>query len=181
MELKLFKKNDSEFKSLLANFKVDNDDCLSDLDTTDMEDRYYAKSFLILAAVIENEMVGRIKLYKREIAYKGKRYELGGIGGVRVKPAYRRKGIAGEMMVKAMEVLEQENCDLVFLSADQSIMGSLYQRFGFAPLKLDYETKGKSGKLYTEPGGMIAPIADEEVTKEILAAEESFYIGESTF
>ncbi|MCA9383000.1 GNAT family N-acetyltransferase [Candidatus Dojkabacteria bacterium] len=181
MEIKIYPENSDELKSLLVSFKIDNDDCLSDLDPIDIEDRYYDKCFAIVAAIIDEQMVGRIKLYQRELKYNDQSLIMGGIGGVRVKPEFRRKGIAGEMMHRAMQELEAVGCDFVFLSAAQEIMGDFYKRFGFSPLQEKYKLKGKSGKLYLEDGGMIASISNESVVEDILNSKDSFYIGESTY
>ena len=181
MKIIIYPENSNELKSLLVDFKIDNDDCLSDLDPIDIEYRYYDKCFAIVAAIIDEQMVGRIKLYQRELKHNTHSYVMGGIGGVRVKPENRRKGIAGEMMHRAMQELEAIGCDFVFLSAAQEIMGDFYKRFGFSPLQEKYKLKGKSGKLYLEDGGMIASISNESVVEDILNSKDSFYIGESTY
>lgn len=178
IEIKVIEIIDEKIKDDLESFKKDNEDCISDFSPSNFDDKYFDKPYAYVLAYDGEKVVGRVKLFTRAIDYKGVKITLGGVGGVRVRPEYRRHGIAGEMMEEAMDRIQKEGADAVFLSAAERMM-SFYNRFGFKKLKSDYKLTGKSGKEYLETGGMVAIISGFE--NDILETEESFYIGEGTF
>ena len=126
-----------------------------------------------------NEMIGKIAIFSREITFKNQIIILGGIGKVKVRDDQRKKGIATKMMNAAMEELHKINCDVAFLCTDISnqFLVSFYNKFGFTLLNKNYTYLSKSGARYIEPDGMLAPVKSLELFGAILMDEDALDIG----
>ena len=142
-------------------------------------DTYCSTPFAWVIAVENSVVVGRIKLFKREIKAKGQATLLGGIGGVYTKIAYRNRGVAKAMMKEAMKKLQSENCDIAYLCTEinNPKLVQLYSHFGFVLLNKPYVFQGKSGKLYEEKDGMIAPLCSDEIFGAVVTNEEKLNLG----
>lgn len=104
---------------------------------------------------------------------------LGGIGGVGTKTEYRGKGIATKMLDLVEGILKDAGCGIGFLDADinDPKLVKIYGRIGYVVLGRDTTFFGKSGKRYTTPDGMIAPINSQEIFQEVLSDNKPFDIG----
>ncbi|MFS8131303.1 MAG: GNAT family N-acetyltransferase [Candidatus Dojkabacteria bacterium] len=134
-------------------------------DSENMENEYDRYATLPFGYVIaeDSKPLGAINLLKRKINYEGKEIILGGLGGVCTHKEHRKKGIGTQMLKEAMIQLKKEGCDIAFLNTDLDELSDFYGKVGFVPLNRDYKATGKSGKEYTDKGGMIAPLNSVEL------------------
>lgn len=121
-----------------------------------------------------DELIGAVVILKRRLKNQ---LILGGIGGVCVKPRFRRQSVATKMLKIAMINLKKEKCDLVYLCTDVRKLKNLYAAVGFTPLNRPHTFLGKSGKRYTEHDAMIAPVNSPEKFKAVLNDNKPFDIG----
>ncbi len=128
----------------------------------------------------KDKLVGITAIFKRQITLNGKNIALGGIGKVRVKEEYRRKGIASQMMKRAMEILQSMRCDIALLSPDPSpFVIRFYEKFGFLMMQTPYIYFGKSGGQYTDYG-MVFPY-NMDVRSQILTDKVQLNIGKGNW
>ncbi len=125
------------------------------------------------------KVIGGTRVFKRVIRFENEKIMLGGVGSVATHPAKRNKKVATAMLTKAMELLQEEKCDVAYLCADIYTEKALlfYEQFGFTLLPKPHTYLGKSGKRYTDNDGMIAPITSKKIFQQILASPTSLNIG----
>ncbi len=131
----------------------------------------------------KQKVVGIVIVFKREIRFKDRLIQLGGIGGVGTKMEYRGKGIATNMLKVAKRLLEEVVCDVAYLDTDinDPVMLKLYGKIEFIILGRNHTYLGKSGKRYYENDGMIAPIKSQEIFSEIMDDNKPFNIGQGNW
>jgi predicted GNAT family N-acyltransferase len=151
--------------------------------TAEDDDKYCSKPFLNLLAIEKDSVIGAARLFRRKIAYRGRKIRLGGIGEVCTREDKRRRGVATALTIRGMEVLKSENSDVAYLCTDitDSLRTKLYSKFGFVVLKKPYTYLGKSGKRYTETNGMIAPVKSREKFWLILKGKETLDLGKGNW
>jgi len=81
------------------------------------------------------------------------------------------------MIEDAMKILKEWECEVAYLYANIEESGSLYLRAGFVPMKKSYTYYGRSGKLYEETNGMVAPVKSLDLFKEILNSKQRLHLG----
>lgn len=92
--------------------------------------------------------VSNISVNRMEIQYQGKVRNYIQLGTVMTDPAYRNQGLSRFLMGEVLKDWK-ENCDAVFLFADQSVL-DFYPRFGFErQMQYQYETKIKIPEIRT--------------------------------
>ncbi len=143
----------------------------------EQEDKYFSPPKAWLLVFEGDQIIGRILLHKREIAFDGRKVVLGGIGGVCTHRDKRRQGIATVMLKKAMEILKGWGCDIAYLCTNPKKTSSLYSKVGFVPLNKPYTYYGRSGKLYEDSDGMIAPVNSTELFEEIIHSQQKLHLG----
>ncbi len=128
--------------------------------------------------VFENDkIIGTIALHQRKIQLDNKEVVLGGVGRVCTRKDRRRQGIANQMLEEAMKILREWGCDMAFLCANVKESGDLYSQVGFVPLNKPYTYSGRSGKLYEEKNGMIAPLNSFEIFEDVLHSARKLHLG----
>ena len=137
----------------------------------------------VVAVASEGRVVGSILLFRRAIRYRGRRVMLGGVGGVTTQSRHRGKGVATAMMSRAMSALGELGCDAALLCTDlaDERLTRLYGRFGFVPLDRPYSYVGKSGHLYVNDDGMIAPVLSEDKFRLLTDSTPVLHIGKGNF
>lgn len=90
-------------------------------------------------AMEDEQIIGRLAVFKREIVLEGKQVTLGGIGKVKVRDVKRRQGVATRLLQEAMPLFKQTNCDLVYLctNINNPILVRFYGKYGFNILCLN--------------------------------------------
>ena len=151
--------------------------------TAEDDDKYCSEPFLNLLAIEKNSVIGAARLFKREIAYGGRKIILGGIGEVCTREDKRRRGVATGITKRAMEELKSQKCDIAYLCTNigEEWKVKLYGKFGFVPLGRPYTYLGKSGKRYTDIDGMIAPLKSREKFLLILNGKEILDLGKGNW
>lgn len=135
-----------------------------------------AKKWIL--AFSNDSLIGMTVLFQRGITYKGRIISLGGVGKVRVREDWRKKGIARMMMSEAMGQLANMQSDIAFLATNiSSFLGDFYREYGFVPLDRPYTFTGKSGRRYEDYDGMLAPVTSKDIFQEIISSSEPLDIG----
>ena len=145
------------------------------------KDKYFSKPKAWLLVFEEDQIVGSIKLHKRNVKFNNKDVTLGGLGGVCTRKDKRRLGIAAMMIEEGMKTLRKWGCDVAYLCANIEESGSLYPRASFIYMKKPYTYYGQSGKLYEETNGMVAPVKSLDLFKEILNSEQKLHLGKGNW
>lgn len=131
--------------------------------------KYGSKPFGFITARDNNKLIGIVIVYTREVMFENRSINIGGIGYVCVHEDYRRKGVATQMMEKAMTELKEKGCDIAFLNFEDEAVGSnLYAKFGFIKLGREYLSESLSGRVFNHKAGMIAPVNSLDVFNEVL-------------
>lgn len=141
------------------------------------EEKYFSPPKAWLLVLEEGKIIGRVLLHKRRVKFNSKDIILGGIGGVCTHKGKRRQGIATMMLKEAMRVLQNWGCNVAFLCTNVEKTGFLYSLVGFAALGRPYTFYGRSGKLYEDSHGMIAPVNSKDLFGEILNSKQKLHLG----
>jgi ribosomal protein S18 acetylase RimI-like enzyme len=134
----------------------------------------------VLALVDDRRVVaGVATVFRRTIVWQRTVIALGGLGSVCTAPAWRRQGVATAVARAALAELERGGAEVAYLCAavhDPGIV-ALYGRAGFVPLGRPHTYYGRSGRLYEDHDGMIAPVGSSPVFEAIRQAAEPWHIG----
>lgn len=177
-----------ELKNKIEQFRTTVSDMSGQIRTPQEEmerfEKYYsdkdAKKWIIV--LNKNDLIGMTVIYGREILYSRQAIALGGIGKVRVREDWRKKGIAKMMMEEATRQLIAMKYDVAFLATNiDSFLGDFYRQYGFVALNKQYNFLGYSGKHYEEHDGMIAPVSSKTIFQKILDGKEPLDIGRGTW
>ena len=108
------------YKKLPRLLKTDFDDLMkrsffwhqSGKEKQEEHDKFCSKKDHIgyVLALKVNRIIGVVIILKRHVKFNNANLVLGGIGGVSVRPEYRRQGLATAMLKIAMKMLKQESC-----------------------------------------------------------------------
>ena len=149
-------------------------------DENDPSINFFDKPDIAIVANNEN-LIGMLYLYFREIMFDGSMVKLAGVGGVVTHKDHRHQGVATTLLSTAHEVMEKKECDIAILCTDIEKLGKLYTTIGFVPLGRSYYFEDKNGKESEETGGMIAPIVSTKLFNKILSSNNKLYVGKSNF
>jgi predicted GNAT family N-acyltransferase len=141
------------------------------------EEKFYSEPRVWILAFEKDQIIGTTALHQRKIQFNKKDIILGGIGRVCTRKDRRRQGIAALMLKDAIKTLKSWGCDVAFLCANRKESGTLYEQAGFIPLSKSYTYHGRSGKVYEESNGMIAPLKSPSIFKEIIASRQKLHLG----
>lgn len=180
MQIKILSKLPADLAPKLKQFGLENfytDEERRPENLARERERFFSRPLAWLLVFEKDKIVGRILLHKRKVEYKERDIVLGGLGGVCTSRNRRMQGIATMMLKEAIERLKEWGCDMAFLCANIQKTGSLYARAGFVPLNKPYTYHGRSGRLYEENNGMIAPLNSLKIFKEVLNSKEKLHLG----
>ena len=141
------------------------------------EEKFYSQPKAWLLAFENDQVIGTAALHQRKIQFNNQDIFLGGIGRVCTRKDRRRQGTANQMLKQAVKTLRTWGCDMAFICANVKESGDLYTKVGFIPLDKPYTYSGRSGKLYEESNGMIAPINSFEIFEEVLHSAGKLHLG----
>ncbi len=141
------------------------------------EEKFYGKPKAWILIFEEDQIIGTTALHQRKIQFSNQDINLGGIGRVCTRKDRRRQGIANQMLEEAVKTLRKWDCDMAFLCANVKESGDLYEKVGFIPLSQPYTYHGRSGKVYEEKNGMIAPLNSRGLFEEILTSKQKLHLG----
>lgn len=152
--------------------------CFSDVDAEEAEECFYAESFVRVLAYSNNEPVGHLRLFRRNIEFDGRDVILGGIGGVCVAEHMREKGIATKMMRKGLKVLRERKCDVACLNADLSKNAyKLYEKIGFRLMSRKISFEDIHRKIRYDDGTMFIPVCSKEIYHHLMNSDKTFHYG----
>lgn len=145
----------------------------------DADKFYNNKAIITVLALENNRVIGRAKVIKRDISYKGVKIVLGGLGGVCTLPEKRRKGVAALVVRIAFDELINQDCDIAYLCTDinNPYKVRLYNRVGFVSFGKPHQYQGKSGKIYIDHDAMIASVNSKSKFDLVMKGSEIFDIG----
>lgn len=155
-----------------------NTECFGDVPQSEVEENFYAIPFAYLLADVNNQIISRVALFKREIVFAGKHITLGGIGGVCVTKLHRHRGVASSMIKRALVELKREKCDIACLNVDleKKIYG-VYEKLGFKMMDREISFENSKGNLVYEMGTMFIPINSQELFELVMNSKETFHYG----
>lgn len=131
----------------------------------------------------DGSIAGMLDLHTREVDVDDEKIMVGGIGGVVTLKEKRGRGIASELLRQAMDELRKSGHDIAFLNTDTTNpkLVTLYERSGFEIFQKPYTYLGRSGKRYTELGGMIASLQSPEKLEKIKKSTDDFNLGQGNW
>lgn len=180
MELKFFSELPADLAKKAEQFGLENfyeeEERIPDNLARERE-RFFSQPEAWLLVFEKDEIIGQIFLHRRRIRHNDRDIVLGGIGKVCTRKDRRKQGIATMMLKEAMKRLREWGCDAAFLCANYEKTGSLYGQGGFIPLNKPYTYHGRSGRLYEENNGLIAPLNSLGIFKEMLNSKKKLHLG----
>ncbi len=141
------------------------------------KEKFYSQPEAWILVLESDQIIGCTLLHKRKVKFDDQDVILGGIGRVCTRKDKRNQGIASMMLNEAVKILKKWGCDMAYLCANIERTGSLYGQVGFVPLNKPYSYYGRSGKLYEENNGMIAPINSKNIFDKVLCSKENLHLG----
>jgi predicted GNAT family N-acyltransferase len=155
-----------------------NEECFNHVPTKEIEECFYAKSFARTFAYRNDEIIGHLRLFKRNTEHDGKKVTLGGIGGVCVTRKMRRKGIATKMIKQGLRTLKQNKCDVACLNADLTRNAhKFYETIGFTMMNRKVSFEDKHGKTRHDKGTMFIPICSKTIYHHVMNSDKTFHYG----
>lgn len=152
--------------------------CFGHVDPKEIKEHFFAKGFAWVLAVHDNEVVGLLELHKRNRVFDKSKFLLGGIGGVCVLPDFRKHGIGRQLMLKGLEVLREQGCDVACLNVDlEEPMYSFYEKLGFKMMEREITFTDIHGKRIRDEGTMFLPLNSVETYKHIMDSRKTFHYG----
>lgn len=153
-------------------------ECFSDVDRQSIEEDFIAESFARIFALTGQEIVGILRLFKRDIIFSGKKIILGGLGGACVTENSRRRGVATKMLKKGLEILKKEKCDIACLNVDlEKRAYKLYEKVGFKLMKRKISFENGKGKIKFDTGTMFIPVCSKQIYDFVMKSKKTFHYG----
>lgn len=155
-----------------------NKECFGDVPDKDVQEDFIAEPFAYLFAMIGQQAISRVALFKREVLFAGQKIILGGIGGVCVTTLHRHHGVASSMLKRAILVLKEEKCDVACLNVDlEKKVYPVYEKLGFKMMEREISFENIRGKIIHELGTMFIPLCSQEKYDLIMNGSETFHYG----
>jgi len=149
--------------------------CFSDQVTAkEVEEDFDRPPVARVLAYHEGELIACAEVFKREVEYGGQPIIVGGFGPC-TREDLRGQGIGTHICKAAMDYLEDQGCDIAFLSVDTGReTHPLYERLGFVMLPQPFTYANIRGELKESDGGMIAPLCSQEWFERVLGGDAPF-------
>ena len=105
----------------------------------------YATPQWYVVGTLRGALIGRVGITKRVILVSGSPLEVGGVTGVVTESDYRRRGVARQLVGKALEFLrDEQKVSLALLTCNRKV-GPLYEKLGWRVIP--------GPTLYAQPNG----------------------------
>ena len=122
----------------------------------------------------QDELIACAEVFRRKVEYDGQTIVVGGLGPC-TREDWRGRGIGTLVCKAAMNYLQNQGCDIVFLSVDtKRETHPLYERLGFRMLPKPFIYANTRGELKESDGGMIAPLCSPELFARVLQGDRPF-------
>ncbi|MDO8444209.1 MAG: GNAT family N-acetyltransferase [bacterium] len=157
--------------------------CFTIPDLNEHRNKYFLEPKYNLIILDGEKLISCLEIYEIETKWKDKTITIGGIGSVMTDSLYRNKGLAKDLLQKALEIMGKEKYDFSLLQTDVEKATHLYGSIGFIPMKKEYTFITKDGKLdrVKAKDTMILPLANPEVTADILNSAETLFVGNGSW
>jgi len=134
-------------------------------------------------AFYQGLLIGRIKLFKRNVNWNNSKIILGGLGGLCVLPAQRRKGVGLLLLRKAVQIMSHQQVDVMFFKTSLPKVAriKLFGSCGFLPLHKEYTYRGVSGRRYMGNDGFIKVVNRSPRISSYVDADHLLDIGIGIF
>jgi GNAT superfamily N-acetyltransferase len=152
--------------------------CFSDQVTAEeVEEDFDRPPAARVLAYHQDELIACAEVFKREIIYGGQTIMLGGFGPC-TREDLRGQGIGTLVCKAAIDYLQEQGCDIAFLSVDtERETHPLYERLGFKMLPKPFIYANIRGELKESDGGMIAPLCSQELFERVLQGDAEFALA----
>lgn len=155
-----------------------NQECFGDVQPTEIADNFIAEPFAYLFAMVNEQFISRVALFKRTVQFGGQDILVGGIGGVCVTTLHRHHGIASSMIKRALVILRGEACDVACLNVDLTKNTyHLYEKLGFTLMERDISFENIRGEMIHEEGTMFISLASPEKYHLLMTSSLTFHYG----
>lgn len=187
MIVKSFSHTDKQIVTSIATFRAKNPGRTTSSSEEEQKihnDKYCSDGDISqwIVALEDDQVVGTVAVFSRDIRFNNQVVKLGGIGKVRVALDKRRKGVGSQVMKAAMKQLHENSVDVAFLCTDlESFLVEWYQRYGFEILPKEYTFVGTSGEKYVQNDGMLAPIRSRDIFEQIMSNSEILDLGKGNW
>lgn len=155
-----------------------NGECFSDVPAQEIAENFIAEPFASLFAMIGNQVISRVALFKREVIFEGQKIMLGGIGGICVTTTHRHHGVASSMLKRALATLKTEACDVACLNVDlEKKVYRVYEKLGFKMMNREISFENVRGEIVQGAGTMFIPINAPDKYEFIMNSSSTFHCG----
>ena len=157
--------------------------CFDIPDLAEHRNKYFLEPKYNLMIFDHEKLISCLEIYEIETKWKDKPITIGGIGSVMTDSAHRSKGLAKALLQKALEIMLEEKYDFSLLQTNVEKAAHLYGSIGFIPMKKEYKFMTKDGKpdLIKAKDTMILPLANPELTTDILNSTETLFVGSGSW
>jgi GNAT superfamily N-acetyltransferase len=122
--------------------------------------------------------IGRVAVHKVQSDYDGKKYFLGGFGGLAVLPEYQGKGYARKLAEAALEKASEIGVDVACMETNaESGIAGLYQKLGFEFLNRPAYFINHGNNEVTDENVMIMGLRNKKLADKILTTNKKFHYG----
>ncbi|WNQ12473.1 GNAT family N-acetyltransferase [Paenibacillus aurantius] len=125
---------------------------------------------------IDGTLAAKLMLMPMQVWLHGRKFDMGGIAGVATWPEYRRRGMVGQLLQHALEVMKEEGRTLSFL---HPFSFGFYRRYGWETYVdyRKYELTAENLPRYPVQEGRVEATADWELLNGLYEAYASRYNG----
>jgi len=140
---------------------------------------YFSQPFAHIFLNDNGKLISYLRVFIRKVSWKNQEIALGGVGSVATDQKYRGKGIATQLLKKAMKLLKREHVDFAILQTYIPKGEKLYGQVGFYPANKGYTFFDAEDQLRAikAKNVMVAPIENKVILEEVLQNEELIHIG----
>lgn len=149
--------------------------CFADQVTAEeIEEDFDVTPVARILAYHQDALVACAEVHKRNVEYAGQAITIGGFGPC-TREDLRARGIGTRVCKAAMNYLQNQGCDIAFLSVDtERKTHPLYEKLGFKMLPKPFIFANVRGELKESDGGMVAPLCSHTVFMRILKGNTKF-------
>lgn len=157
--------------------------CFNIPDLAEHRNKYFLEPKYNLVLLDGEKLISHLEIYEIETKWKDMPIMIGGIGSVMTDSAYRNRGIAKTLLQKALKIMREEKYDFSLLQTNIEKATHLYGSIGFIPLKKEYTftTKDSKPDHVKAKDTMILPLANPELSADILNSSETLFVGNGSW
>ena len=152
--------------------------CFGHIDAKEIKEHFFPKGFAWVLAYHNDELVSILELHKRRRVFDKSKFLLGGVAGVCVDSCMRKRGIGSKLIIKGLEVLKENGCDVACMTVElEEPMYGFYEKFGFKMMEREISFTDVNGKRIYDGGTMFIPINSVDIYNHIMNSCKIFHYG----